>query len=103
LITAGVFALAATPTFVWLRERATPNPPAEGASYVRTGIRRLRRTLEEAARLPDLFHFLAALAVYQSGVATVVVLSAVYAREVMGFNSQARRLNDERVTKAQRE
>lgn len=89
LITAGVFALAATPTFIWLRERATPNPPAEGISYVRAGIRRLRRTLEEAARLPDLFRFLTALTVYQSGVATVVVLSAVYAREVMGFDSQA--------------
>jgi UMF1 family MFS transporter len=89
LITAGVFALAATPTFVWLRERTTPSPPAGGVSYVRAGIQRVRRTLTEAARLPDLFRFLTALAVYQSGVATVVVLSAVYAREVMGFDSQA--------------
>jgi len=89
LITAGVFALAATPTFVWLRERATPHPLARGVSYVRAGIQRGQRTLTEAARLPDLFRFLTALAVYQSGVATVVVLSAVYAREVMGFDSQA--------------
>ncbi|MEA2080629.1 MAG: MFS transporter [Pseudomonadota bacterium] len=112
---------AATPTFVWLRERATPHPLARGVSsaiarssfqtrpyrplpcgrpalpyylpsmavYVRAGIQRVRRTLTEAARLPDLFRFLTALAVYQSGVATVVVLSAVYAREVMGFDSQA--------------
>lgn len=101
LITAAVFALAATPTFVCLRERATPNPLTAGissalapaspsvAAHVRTSIRRLRQTLTEAARLPDLFRFLTALAVYQSGVATVVVLSAVYAREVMGFDSQA--------------
>ncbi|MFB3095925.1 MAG: MFS transporter [Candidatus Acidiferrales bacterium] len=89
LITAGVFALAATPTFVWLRERAIPHPLVRGVSYVRAGIQRVRRTLTEAARLPDLFRFLTALAVYQSGVATVVVLSAVYAREVMGFDSQA--------------
>ena len=89
LITAAVFALAATPTFVWLRERTTPSPLASGITYVRTGIQRMRQTLTEAARLPDLFRFLTALAVYQSGVATVVVLSAVYAREVMGFDSQA--------------
>jgi UMF1 family MFS transporter len=105
LITAGVFALAATPTFVWLRERATPHPLARGVSsaiapalpyylpsmavYVRAGIQRVRRSLTEAVRLPDLFRFLTALAVYQSGVATVVVLTAVYAREVMGFDSQA--------------
>ena len=89
LITAGVFALAATPTFVWLRERATPSPLARNVSYVRAGVQRVRHTLAEAVRLPDLFRFLTALAVYQSGIATVVVLSAVYAREVMGFGSQA--------------
>ncbi len=89
LITAGVFALAATPTFVWLRERATPSPPAGGVSYVRAGVQRVRRTLAEAASLPDLFRFLTALAVYQSGIATVVVLSAVYVREVMGFDTHA--------------
>lgn len=89
LITACVFALAATPTFVWLRERATSTPLGEGVSYVRTGILRVRRTLAEAARLPDLFRFLLALTVYQSGVATVIVLSAVYAHEVMGFDSTA--------------
>jgi MFS transporter, UMF1 family len=37
LITAGVFALAATPTFVWLRERATPSRLAGEVSYVRAG------------------------------------------------------------------
>ncbi len=89
LITAGIFVLAATPTFVWLRERAIPQPLAQGASYVQVGIQRVRHTLAEAVRLPDLFRFLTALAVYQSGVAAVVVLSAVYAREVMGFDSQA--------------
>jgi UMF1 family MFS transporter len=89
LITAGVFALAATPTFIWLRERATPSLVPGRMSYVHAGIQRVRHTLAEAARLPDLFRFLTAMAVYQSGVSTVVVLSAVYAREVMDFDSQA--------------
>lgn len=89
LITAGVFALAAIPTFLWLRERATPQPLAGGVSYIHESIQRIRHTLKEAACLPDLFRFLTALAVYQSGVATVVVLSAVYAREVIGFDSQS--------------
>lgn len=88
LITAVVFVLAATPTFIWLRERATAQPLDDQQSYVRMGLQRVRRTLTEAARLPDLFRFLTALAVFQSGVAAVVVLSAVYAREVMGFDSQ---------------
>jgi UMF1 family MFS transporter len=89
LITAGIFLLAATPTFIWLRERATPGPRVRRMSYVHAGIQRVRRTLAEARHWPDLFRFLTALTVYQSGVATVVVLSAVYAREVMGFDSQS--------------
>jgi UMF1 family MFS transporter len=35
-----------------------------------------------------LFRFLACLTVFQSGVATVVVIAAIYAQEVMGFDSQ---------------
>jgi len=88
LITAGIFALAAAPTFLWLRERAVRSPLPGSRLYLRAGFRRVRRTLVEAARLPDLFRFLTALAVYQSGVSTVIVLTAVYAREVLGLESQ---------------
>ncbi len=88
LITAVIFALAATPTFIWLRERATPRPLSTGNSYLSDALHQIRHTLSEASRLPDLFRFLTALVVYQSGVATVVVLSAVYASEVMGFDTK---------------
>lgn len=88
LITAVIFALAATPVFLWLRERATPSSPGRG-SYLRQAYERLRRTLAEAARHRDLFHFLIALVVYQSGISTVIVLTAIYAREVAGFDSQS--------------
>lgn len=89
LLTAGIFILAATPTFIWLRERKTPEPPLSWVSYFHMGFKRVRKTLQEARELPDLFRFLVALSVYQSGVATVVVLSAVYAREVIGFDSKS--------------
>ncbi len=89
VITAGVFALAALPTFLWLRERAVPTPLKPGETYLRAGMQQVRRTIRNAVLLPDLFRFLTAMAVFQSGVATVVVLSAVYAREVMGFDSQS--------------
>lgn len=89
LITAGIFILAATPTFIWLRERRIPENPLGGMAYFHMGFQRVRKTLQQARELPDLFRFLIALSVYQSGVATVVVLSAVYAREVMGFDSKS--------------
>ena len=88
LITAGIFAVTATPTFVWLRERAVPRPHPPGRSYVRVGFERVRATLAHAATLPDLFRFLVCLTLFQSGVATVVVVAAIYAQEVMGFDSR---------------
>ena len=86
LITAGAFALASLPTFLWLRERAVP-APLSGTGYVRAGFARLRRTLNEAHRFKDLARFLVALVLYQCGVYTVVVLAAIYAQEAMGFST----------------
>lgn len=87
LITAAAFALAALPTFVWLRERARPAPLPPGEGYVRAGFARLALTWREAHRFRDLARFLVTLALYQSGVYTVVVLAAVYAQETMGFST----------------
>lgn len=86
-ITAGAFALAALPTFLWLRERAVPAPLAPEAGYVATGFLRVRHTLAEARRFQDLFRFLVTLAVYYCGIHTVIVLAAVYAQQVMGFST----------------
>jgi len=88
VITAIIFAVTAAPTFLWLRERASPKPPAPGMSYVRAGFDQVAHTLRHAAQLPDLFRFLLCLTLFQAGVATVVVVAAIYAQEVMGFDSQ---------------
>ncbi len=88
LITAAAFALAALPTFLWLRERVTPQPLPSVAAAVRIGFARVRQTLAHAHRYRDLFRFLVTLAVYYSGIYTVIVLAAVYAREVMGFSTR---------------
>ncbi len=88
LLVATVFAVAAMPTFLWLRERATARVRARGASpadYFFEGWRRVGQTLRQAHHYRDLFRFLITLTIYHSGIATVVVLAAVYAQEVMGF------------------
>jgi MFS transporter, UMF1 family len=87
LITAGAFALAALPTFLWLRERAVPVPLPPGHGYLTAGFVRLKRTWDEAHRFRDLARFLVTLGLYQCGVYTVVVLAAVYAQAVMGFST----------------
>lgn len=88
ILTAVIFALTVSPTFIWLKERAVAQPKEENISYFRISFRRLRHTVMQAMHFQDLFRFLLTLAVYQSGVSTVVVLAAIYAQEVMNFGRQ---------------
>ena len=87
LIVAVSFALAATPTFRWLKERAIPVSRGHGEHALTIGFTRLRRTMAESRRFRDLWRFLMALTIYYCGINTVVVLAAVYAQEVMGFST----------------
>ena len=89
LFTAGIFALTATPTFLWLHERAIPAVWDKSLSSLQVSYARLVHTFKEAARFRDLVWFLISLGVYQSGVSTVVVLAAIYAQEVIGFDTQS--------------
>lgn len=84
-ITAAMFAVAAVPTFLWLRERAQPQPLPPGQTYLEVGFARVGHTLRHVRHYKDLFRFLVTLSVYYCGVNAVVVLTAIYAQEVMGF------------------
>jgi UMF1 family MFS transporter len=82
LITAAFFALAALPTFVYLRERARPQRAQESA------WRRVRGTLAHAQSFRDLRRFLLCLLFYQAGITAVVSLAAIYAEQAMKFTTQ---------------
>jgi UMF1 family MFS transporter len=83
LITAAIFALAALPTFLWLKERATPaSVPGARAAFAR-----LLETARDARKYRDLLLVFACGVCYQAGVATVIALAAIYAEQVMGFKT----------------
>jgi len=86
LITAGIFAVASLPTFLFLRERAVP--VAGAADILRGAFARVAQTLGHARRHADLWRFLVALVFYQAGIQTVVALAAIYAQEAMGFTTR---------------
>ncbi|HXV10845.1 MAG TPA: MFS transporter, partial [Burkholderiales bacterium] len=86
LITAAIFAAASLPTFLFLRERA--RPVAHAGEIVRGTLARLGDTLANARRYRDLWRFLVCLVFYQAGIQTVVALAAVYAQQVMGFDTR---------------
>ena len=83
IITAAVYALAAAPTFLWLKERAVP-ATVPGA---RAALARLMETARSAGRYRDLLLVFLCGVFYQAGVATVIALAAIYAEQVMGFKT----------------
>jgi len=99
VITAIVYALGASVTFIWLKERAVAAPASDNApananalaninTKAESSISRLIRTAREASRYRDLILVFLCGTFYQAGVATVVTLAAIYAQEVMGFKTQ---------------
>ncbi len=86
LITAGIFALASLPTFLFLHERAVP--VAGAADVLRSAFARVAQTLGNARRYTDLWRFLVCLVFYQAGIQAVIALAAVYAQEAMGFTTR---------------
>jgi MFS transporter, UMF1 family len=82
LITAAFFAVAAAPTFIFLRERAVPQRVMDSPWA------RLRQTMREAHRYRDLWRFLLCILFYQAGITAVVALAAIYAEQAMKFTMQ---------------
>lgn len=88
VITAVIFAVASLPTFIYLKERAIPQPHFYGDKVIQESFLRLRSTLANVRQYQDLVRFLICLVFYQAGIQTVIVLAAIYAQQVMGFDTQ---------------
>lgn len=78
--TAAFFLVAGLPTFLFLRERATPKP-LKARLAVTEAFGETRRTFAQRKTFPDLFRLLLVLFLEQAGVAIVVAFSAVYAQD----------------------
>ncbi|MFA5521278.1 MAG: MFS transporter [Castellaniella sp.] len=84
-LTALIFALAAIPSMLWLKERSTPQALRSGAASARLG--RLWLAWQHTGRhYPDLRRLYVCGACYHAGIAVVITLAAVYASQVMGFS-----------------
>ncbi len=88
VITAVIFAAASLPTFIYLKERAIPQPHFYGDKVIQESFLRLRSTLANVRQYQDLVRFLICLVFYQAGIQTVIALAAIYAQQVMGFDTQ---------------
>jgi len=91
LMTAGIFLLASVPTFLLLRNRATPQVPAAARGAVSLAVMawsRVGQTLHHLRQFPDLSRFLLCSVFYQAGIQAVVALTAIYANQALGFTLQ---------------
>ena len=87
LITAALFALASLVTFAGLKERAQPLPGARVSGLLRESAQRLWQTLRQIDRYRDFGWLMLCGLLYQAGLSVVVALAAIYAQQVMGFDT----------------
>ncbi len=85
LITAFLFAISCIPTFLYLKERAKPQPHLHNLGIVGEAFARISDTIKHVRDYRDLARFLICLVSYQAGIQTVIVIAAIYAQQVMGF------------------
>ncbi|XKE45930.1 MFS transporter [Halomonas organivorans] len=87
---AGFFLVTAIPTFLWVRERGTPQPP--GRSYREIAWRRVSTTLHELKRFRDLATFLVSLLFSMAGVYIIIAFAFIYGAQVIGWDATVRNL-----------
>lgn len=87
LIVSVIFLISAIPTFLWLKERGKP---AETTPHqiIRNTYSELKNTLTNLKHFPDLKLFMISLTCFHGGIYIVIVLAAVYAEQVMGFDTK---------------
>jgi len=88
LITAVLFAISSLPTFLFLKERAVPQPHLQGLNLMQESFARLRQTINHAKNYRDLRRFLICTVFYQAGIQAVITLAAIYAQQAMHFTTQ---------------
>jgi len=87
LITAALFAISSVPTFLFLRERAVPQPHLRGLNLIQESFARLKQTIRHARVYRDLRRFLVCTVFYQAGIQAVITLAAIYAEQAMHFTT----------------
>ncbi len=87
---AAFFLVTAIPTFLWVKERGTPQPP--GKPYRQIAWERISTTLHELRRFRDLGTFLVSLLFSMAGVYIIIAFAFIYGAQVIGWDESIRNL-----------
>ena len=88
VITALIYALAASVTFVLMKEHAQPSLRVDHPEGFVANLLHMRQTWHESAPYADFRQLMACAVAYQAGVAVAISLAAIYAEQVVGFAPQ---------------
>jgi len=88
LITAVFFALAATPIFFWLHERAARKALPGGDTYLSLGFRELWQTLRALGNHKQFARFIVAFLIYNDGILMALNFSSILGAVLYGASQQ---------------
>ena len=88
LITAVYFALSATPVFLWIKERAQPQPLPSGDNYLTMGLKRLAKTFRDVRSYREYIKFMVAFLIYNDGIIMALDFAAILGAVLFGMEQQ---------------
>jgi MFS transporter, UMF1 family len=88
LITAAFYMASAIPTFLWLRERAEPQPLPSGENYLKVAFQRLGRTFRAVRNYKEYIKFIIAFLVFNDGIMMALDFAAIIGAVLFGMDQQ---------------
>ena len=88
LITAGFYAVATLPVFLFVKERTERVPLPQGENYVSFSFKKLWATFLQARQYKEFIKFLVAFLVFNNGIMMVLDFAAIIGAVLYGMNQQ---------------
>lgn len=91
-VTGLFFLLAALPTFLWVKNRTTPQPLPHGESFFSIGFKRLRKTFGEIRDFRDLVILLVSFFFAYAGLSIVISFAFIYGDQIVQWSATTQTL-----------
>ncbi|WP_448335029.1 MFS transporter [Bellilinea sp.] len=88
LITAVFYLASSVPLFLWLRERAEPQPLGKGDNYIQVASRRLRETFRAVRHYREFIKFIIAFLIYNDGIMMALNFAAIIGAVLFSMTQQ---------------
>jgi UMF1 family MFS transporter len=80
--------VSAVPIFLWLRERARPQPLPEGENYLSVAFKRLWKTIRTAGQFREFVKFMIAFLIYNDGIIMALDFAAIIGAVLFGMSQE---------------